>query len=125
MLAKIINRLRNAYVVYHIGVSFKEIKFCAKVLDILWKENLIRGYKKTNKGVLTVSLRYHEGYPICTRLIILSSPRDRLYLSLLDLSRVLDSSWSGVFILSTPKGIMSGTEAMRKGEGGEILAYAS
>nr|NP_150381.1 ribosomal protein S8 [Pylaiella littoralis]CAC50822.1 ribosomal protein S8 [Pylaiella littoralis] len=125
MLAKLINKLRNAYVVYHIGVSFREIKFCAKVLDILWKENLIRGYKKTNKGVITVYLRYHEGYPVCTRLILLSSPRDRFYLSSLDLFRVMDSSWSGVFILSTPKGIMSGTEAIRRGEGGEILAYAS
>lgn len=125
MLAKIINRLRNAYMVYHIGVSFKEVSFCVKVLDILWKENLIRGYKKTNEGYITVFLRYHEGSPICTRLVILSSPRDRLYLSLLDLSRVLDESRSGIYILSTSRGIMSGEEAIRKGEGGEVLAYAS
>lgn len=125
MLAKIINKLRNAYMVYHIGVSFKEVSFCTKVLDILWKENLIRGYKKTNRDSLTVFLRYHEGSPICSRLVILSTPRDRLYLSLLDLSRVLDSSWSGIFILSTAQGIMSGEEAIRKGEGGEIIAYAS
>lgn len=125
MLARILNKLRNAYMVYHIGVSFRDVGFCVKVLDILWKENLIRGYQKTDKGLITVFLRYHEGYPICTRLVILSSPRDRLYLSILDLSRMLDDSWSGIFILSTPQGIMSGEEAIRKGEGGEILAYAS
>jgi len=28
-------------------------------------------------------------------------------------------------ILSTPKGIMTAEQAIRKGEGGEILAYAS
>ena len=125
MLSKIINRLRNAYMVYHIEVSFKDVGFCSKILNILWKENLIRGYKKTNTGIITVFLRYHEGSPICTRLAILSSPRDRLYLSLLDLSRIVNNSWSGVFIVSTTKGIMSGKEAIRKGEGGEILAYAS
>ena len=35
--------------VYHFGVSFKEVRFCTKVLDILWKENLIKGYTKTNE----------------------------------------------------------------------------
>ena len=123
MLAKLINKLRNGYMVYHLGVSFKEVSFCTKILDLLWKENLIRGYTKTNEGVIVVSLRYHDGSPICTRLTVLSRPRDRLYLSLLDLSRVSDDF--GILILSTPKGIMTAEEAISKGEGGEILAYVS
>ncbi len=123
MLAKIVNKLRNGYMVYHLGVSFKEVSFCSKILDLLWKENLIRGYKKTNEGIITVFLRYYEGSPVCTRLIVLSRPRDRLYLSLLDLSRISDDF--GILILSTTKGIMTAEEAIRKGEGGEILAYAS
>lgn len=125
MLAKLFNKLSNASMVFHIDVSFKNVSFCSNILDILWKENLIRGYKKTNQGFITVFLRYHEGIPMCTRLVILSRPRDRLYISLLDLSRLLNNSWSGVFLISTPKGIMSGEEALRKKEGGEILAYAS
>nr|YP_011007898.1 ribosomal protein S8 [Aureophycus aleuticus]WBP69729.1 ribosomal protein S8 [Aureophycus aleuticus] len=123
MLAKIINRLRNGYMVYHFGVSFKEVRFCTKVLDILWKENLIKGYTKTNEGRITVFLRYHDGYPVCTRLVIISRPRDRVYLSLLDLARL--SNDFGVLILSTTKGIMTNEQCIRKGEGGEVLAYAS
>nr|YP_009114983.1 ribosomal protein S8 [Saccharina latissima]AIZ58348.1 ribosomal protein S8 [Saccharina latissima]ALG63431.1 ribosomal protein S8 [Saccharina sp. ye-C] len=123
MLAKIINKLRNGYMVYHFGVSFKEVRFCTKVLDILWKENLIKGYTKTNEGIITVFLRYHDGSPICTRLVIISRPRDRIYLSLLDLARL--SNDFGVLILSTTKGIMTHEQCIRKGEGGEILAYAS
>lgn len=107
--------------VYHLEVSFKEVSFCTKVLDILWKENLISGYKKINDGFIRVSLRYHNGSPICTRLAILSRPRDRLYLSLKDLSRMSDDF--GILIVSTPKGIMSSKKAISKGEGGEILAY--
>ena len=109
--------------VYHFGVSFKEVRFCTKVLDILWKENLIKGYTKTNEGIITVFLRYHDGSPICTRLVIISRPRDRIYLSLVDLARL--SNDFGVLILSTTKGIMTHEQCIRKGEGGEILAYAS
>lgn len=123
MLAKLINKLRNGYMVYHLGVPFKDVSFCTKILNLLWKENLIRGYTKTNEGVITVFLKYYDGSPICTRLIILSRPRYRLYLSLLDLSRV--SNDFGVLILSTPKGILTAEEAIRKGEGGEVLAYVS
>nr|QWK44324.1 ribosomal protein S8 [Ecklonia arborea] len=122
MLSKIINRLRNGYVVYHFGVSFKEVHFCTKVLDILWKENLIKGYTKTNEGFITVLLRYYNGSPVCTRLIVISRPRDRIYLSLLDISRL--SNNFGVLILSTTKGIMTTEHCIRKGEGGEVLAYA-
>nr|YP_011008248.1 ribosomal protein S8 [Hapterophycus canaliculatus]WBP70149.1 ribosomal protein S8 [Hapterophycus canaliculatus] len=123
MLAKIINKLRNGYMVYHFNVSFKEVGFCTKILDILWKENLICGYQKTNSGFIRVLLRYHDGSPICTRLIILSRPRDRLYLSLKDLYRV--SNDFGILIVSTSKGIMSSKKAIRTGQGGEILAYAT
>lgn len=123
MLAKIINRLRNGYMVYHLHVSFREVKFCTKILDILWEENLICGYIKTNDDILKVSLRYHNGFPICNRLIIISRPRDRLYLSLIDLSRISDDF--GILIVSTPKGIMTSKKAISKGVGGEILAYAA
>nr|QWK44785.1 ribosomal protein S8 [Postelsia palmaeformis] len=123
MLAKLINRLRNGYMVYHLGVSFKEVRFCAKVLNILWKENLIKGYTKTNEGIVTVFLRYHDGSPICTRLVIISRPRDRIYLSVLDIARLSDDF--GVLILSTPKGIMAHEQCICKGVGGEVLAYAA
>jgi len=123
MLAKLINKLRNGYMVYHLDVSIKDIHFCTKILDILWKEKFIRGYTKMDEGVIKVFLRYYRGSPICTRLIVLSRPRDRLYLSSLDLSRILNDF--GVLIVSTPKGIMLAKDAISNGDGGEILAYVS
>nr|YP_009341721.1 ribosomal protein S8 [Sargassum aquifolium]ALE29488.1 ribosomal protein S8 [Sargassum aquifolium] len=122
MLPKIFNKLRNSLVVYHFSTSFKEVGFCVKILDLLWKENLIRGYTKKN-GLITVLLRYYDGSSICCRLTILSRPRDRIYLSSLDLCRL--SQDFGVLIVSTPKGIMTAESAIRKGDGGEILGYAS
>nr|YP_009327098.1 ribosomal protein S8 [Pleurocladia lacustris]ANS57832.1 ribosomal protein S8 [Pleurocladia lacustris]ANS57874.1 ribosomal protein S8 [Pleurocladia lacustris] len=121
MLSKIFNRLRNGYMAYHSEVSFKEVTFCTKILDILWKENFIRGYKKTDKGIITVFLKYHDGSPVCNQLVVLSRPNNRLHLSLLDLSRISDDF--GILIVSTPKGIMTSKSAIKKGEGGEVLAY--
>nr|YP_010372537.1 ribosomal protein S8 [Myagropsis myagroides]UPE50174.1 ribosomal protein S8 [Myagropsis myagroides] len=122
MISKIFNKLRNSLVVYHFSTSFKEVGFCVKILDLLWKDNLIRGYTKKN-GLITVFLRYYDGSPVCCRLTIVSRPRDRLYLSSLDLCRL--SQDFGVLIVSTPRGIMTAESAIRKGDGGEILAYAS
>lgn len=109
--------------VYHLEVSFKEVSFCTKILDILWKENLICGYIKKDNGILKVFLRYYNGSPICTRLVILSKPRDRLYISFIDLCRISEDF--GILILSTPKGIMTSKRAISKGFGGEVLAYAA
>ena len=39
-----------------------------QVLDLLWKENFIRGYIKTNDGLIKVLLRYYDGLPMCNRL---------------------------------------------------------
>ena len=123
MLSKIFNKLRNGYVVYHLSVSFKEVGFCTKVLDLLWKENLIRGYRIASDGSIAVLLRYYEGYPICSHLMVISRPRDRFYLSALDIYRL--SKEFGVLIVSTPKCLMTSNNVVYKGEGGEILGYAS
>lgn len=107
--------------VYHLEVSFKVIGFSTEILDILWKENFIRGYSITSEDYVRVFLRYYQGSPVCTQLTVISSSHHRLYFSLLDLSRLADDF--GVLIISTPKGIMTADNAVRIGEGGEVLAY--
>ena len=123
MLSKVINRLKNSYLVYHFEVSFKNVSYCTKILDILWEENLIRGYKVTNNNFVTVFLKYYNGSPVCNKMVVISKRRDRIYLSSLDLSRVINTF--GVLIVSTSKGIMTAEKAIGNGEGGEILAYVS
>nr|YP_011008317.1 ribosomal protein S8 [Scytothamnus australis]WBP70288.1 ribosomal protein S8 [Scytothamnus australis] len=126
MLAKIVNRIRNGYMVYHNTVSFEEVRFCTEILDILREENFIGGYTKTKEGQIEVLLRYPEGSQGCTKLVVLSRPRHRLYLSSLDLYRVSQKfGILGVLIVSTPKGIMTSEKAVLKGLGGEMLVYAS
>ena len=121
MLAKMLNIIQNGYEYYFPEVTVRNVGFSTIILDILWKENLIKGYTVMDDGSLKVLLRYHEGVPICKRLVLLSKPGDRFYLSALDISRV--PYHFGVLIVSTPKGIMIGKEAVRRGSGGEVLAY--
>lgn len=106
---------------YHISVPFEEVYFCIKILNVLWDEGFIRGYKKMDNGIIFVFLLYCDGYSQIQRLSILSTPSSSLYISCLDLVRL--NRFSGVLILSTSKGIMTGQKAVRIGQGGQILAY--
>lgn len=106
---------------YHVSVSFEEARFCIKILNVLWDEGLIRGYKKMDNGIILIFLLYCGGCSQIQRLSILSKPSYTLYISCLDLARL--NRFPGILILSTPKGIMTGQNALRIGQGGQILAY--
>nr|QWK44942.1 ribosomal protein S8 [Protohalopteris sp.] len=121
MLSSLMYRLRNGLMGYHISVSFEEARFCVKFLNVLWDEGLIRGYKKMDNGIIFIFLLYCGGYSQIQRLSIISKPSSPLYISCLDLARL--NRFSGVLILSTPKGIMTGQKALRIGQGGQVLAY--
>lgn len=105
----------------HISVSFEEARFCTKILDIMWDEGLIRGYKSLDNGIIQIFLLYCGGYPQIQRLSIVSKPSCQVYISCLELSRLI--RLPGVLIVSTPIGIMTDQKALSRGQGGQILAY--
>ncbi len=121
MLSSLLYRLRNGLMACHISVSFEEARFCTKILDILWDEGLIRGYKKKKNGLIQIFLLYSGGYSQIQRLSIVSKPSYHIYISCLELSRLV--RLPGVFIISTPIGIMTDQNALSKGQGGQVLAY--
>ena len=61
-------------------------KICINILDILYKEGYIRGYKKlfyNNKLRIKVLLKYDlEGNPIISKLVRVSKPGKRVYTSI-------------------------------------------
>ncbi len=77
--------------------------------------------KKTKKGmpVLEVSLIYMEGKPKITEVERVSKQSRRVYFGMKDIHTVKNGS--GLLVLSTPKGIMSGKEARKEQVGGEAL----
>src|SRR5436190_1027932 len=61
------------------------------------------------------------GRPVITRLVRVSRPGRRRYVSSDDVPQVMGGM--GIAILSTSAGVMTGHEARRKGVGGEVVAY--
>jgi small subunit ribosomal protein S8 len=76
------------------------------------------------QGILVVKLRYLPGRPsrpAITGVKRVSKPGRHLYVRKTQIPRVM--AGLGIAILSTSQGVMSDSEARRKGVGGELLAY--
>ena len=73
--------------------------------------------------VLRVKIKYigerRTRKPVLTNIVRISRPGRRVYTKKQDIPWVL--SGIGVAILSTPKGVMTGSRARQLGVGGEIL----
>ncbi len=77
--------------------------------------------KKTREGlpILELTLTYTEGKPAITEVKRISKPSRRLYMGVRSIPTI--KSGKGAIILSTPKGILGGTEAKKGLVGGEVL----
>jgi small subunit ribosomal protein S8 len=77
--------------------------------------------KKVKKGipVLEVKLTYKDHKPRITEVERISKQSRRVYFGMKDIHSVRNGS--GLLVLSTPKGILSGKEARKEQVGGEAL----
>jgi small subunit ribosomal protein S8 len=66
-----------------------------------------------------VELKYHDGEPVIREISRISKPGRRVYSKIADLPRIYNGL--GISILSTPRGVMSDTEARAANVGGEVL----
>jgi small subunit ribosomal protein S8 len=96
-------------------------KACENILNVLWNEGFILGYKisKTDLNTIKIFLKYQNGIPVISLIKILSKPSLRIYYSAKQLWK-LDPS-KGTIILSTNKGFMSNYDCKKKTLGGEPL----
>ena len=96
-------------------------KNCEQILNSLWDEGFILGYKlsKNNPNFLKIFLKYHKGHSAINSIKLISKPSLRVYYSLKKLWK-LDSS-QGVILISTNQGVMSDSECKKKKIGGEPL----
>jgi small subunit ribosomal protein S8 len=98
-----------------------------RTLKQLFENRLLEHPKKRGvlkQGILVIKLRYLDGRPkkpALTGVKRVSKPGRHLYARKHQIPRVM--AGLGIAILSTNQGVMSDSEARRKGIGGEILAY--
>ncbi|HEX2582024.1 MAG TPA: 30S ribosomal protein S8 [Dongiaceae bacterium] len=121
-LGDMLTRIRNGQMAGHDAVLTPASRLRENVLDVLKREGYIRGFsvsKERPGGEIRIELKYHEGHPVIREIARVSKPGRRVYSRIDDLARVYNGL--GISILSTPKGVLSDTEARAEHVGGEVL----
>lgn len=122
-LGDMLTRIRNGQQAQKETVVSPASKLRANVLDVLKREGFIRGFSKREirPGIseIEIELKYHEGDPVIREISRVSTPGRRVYSGIKDLARVYDGL--GISILSTPRGVLSDSEARDQNVGGEVL----
>ncbi|HLT01823.1 MAG TPA: 30S ribosomal protein S8 [Geminicoccaceae bacterium] len=120
-LGDMLTRIRNGQAANKPAVTSPASRLRENVLEVLAREGYIRGYSRQEgpRGELSIELKYHNGAPVIRQLKRVSRPGRRVYSGVKDLPRVYNGL--GIAILSTPRGVMSDSEAREAHVGGEIL----
>ena len=122
-LGDMLTRIRNGQHANKPVVNSPASKLRANVLQVLEREGYIRGFTQvetdTPQKELKIELKYYEGKPVIQEINRVSKPGRRVYSKIGDLPRVYQGL--GISILSTPRGVMSDTEAREANVGGEVL----
>ena len=115
-------RIKNSQMRNHKKVQLPSSKFKIKLAEVLKSEGYIIDYKinsESNKSVLLINLKYHSGNPVISTIERISKPGRRFYSSAQSIPKIQNGL--GIAIISTPKGVMTDTEARKAKVGGEII----
>ena len=114
-ISDFLTRLRNASMAGRVEVPIRSSKTVLDVAGILKNEGFIASIK-TEDSKVTVSL--DKDWPI-THIKRLSKPGVRLYVKTNKIPR--PRGGTGIVILSTPKGHLTGSQARKQKVGGELV----
>ena len=114
--------LKNASLAGKDSVVIPYSKMKNSIAECLKNESYITDFsKKVRKGipVLEMSLAYVDKKPKITEVERISKQSRRVYFGVKDIHSV--RSGTGLLVMSTPKGILSGKQARKEQVGGEAL----
>ena len=117
------SRIRNGQMRSLDTIDIPSSNFRRNILEILKTEGYIKDYyiekSENNKINLKINLKYYEGNPVIKEIKRIPKPGRRVYSRATSIPRVMNGL--GLAILSTPRGVMSDTEARKNNIGGEII----
>jgi len=124
-IADMLTRIRNAAERRHATVLVPSSTIKHSIADILQREGYIDGFDVVDSGPhknLRIKLKYaSDKKSVISHLERVSKPGRRVYTKYAEVPWIL--SGMGVAILTTPQGVMTGTDARRAKVGGEVLCY--
>ena len=123
-IADMLTRIRNAGMAGLETVAIPLSKEKQAIAEVLKAEGFVSEVAVNGEGVkrqLVLTLKYVENKPVIEGLERVSKPSCRVHCSSADIPRVRNGQ--GTVVLSTPKGLMSGRQAVREHVGGEVICY--
>jgi small subunit ribosomal protein S8 len=124
-IADMLTRIRNANIALHEDVVMPTSKVRCEIARILLEEGYIQEWREESAqpvGKLVITLKYGQGRErVISGIKRVSKPGRRIYASKDRLPRVLGGL--GTAIMSTSTGMITASEAARRGVGGEVLAF--
>ena len=127
-IADMLTRIRNGVMAGHSLVAMPSSKLKVEIAKIMKDEGYLEGFEVVEgeqlpQKVLRLKIKYvgerRERRPVISGIERVSKPGRRVYTKKQEIPWVL--SGIGVAIISTPKGVMTGSRARQLGVGGEIL----
>lgn len=115
-------RIKNGYLASRESVEVRCSKTVKAVLEKLVAQKYITSFEMVTTGAKTtavVQLGYVKGHPMMTDVKLISKPGQKQYFESKMIPKVLNGM--GVAILTTTKGVLTGSEAKKAGVGGELL----
>lgn len=115
-------RIKNAYKAGHETALIPYSKFKLEIAKVLERAEYVgkvgRKGKRTRKNI-EISLLYRDAEGALRDVKLVSRPSRRLYTSYRSLRH---AGRGGIFVLSTPKGVMTDREARKEKVGGQVIA---
>lgn len=122
-IADMLTRIRNGIQARHERIELPASRLKTEIARILKSEGFITNYKVVEdkfQGTLRVYLKYSEdGESVIHGIERISRPGRRVYRNKTEIPQVLGGL--GLAIVSTSRGVLSGSDAVRNGVGGEVL----
>jgi small subunit ribosomal protein S8 len=111
--------IQNGQLAKKAFVTQKKKKICEYILNVLWDEGFILGYKVENEDTtkLRIFLKYNNNKPVIQTLKPISKPGFRVYYSLKQIWKI-DSSKT-FLVISTHKGLKTLNSCKKLKLGGE------
>lgn len=111
-------RLKNAVLADKKTLEVPLSRLVKEVAKALAKEKFLEEVSE-KEGRLFLRIAYHKKEPILSDIRLVSKPGLRVYMSAKEIGKKKGPS---IFIISTPKGVMTSKEAIKKNLGGEVIA---
>lgn len=121
-IADLLTRIRNAISVGKNEVRVPTSKLKHVIADVLAKNGYLTEVKEeagSPRATLVITINQEGTNPAITEIARVSKPGRRIYAKASEIPRV--ASGRGIMVVSTSKGVMTGSEAAKQKLGGELI----